>query len=140
MNILQSAHLATTSIMKTPLALSLLSAGAPAEVSDDYELLDINQIITGGREGIIAYRVSGDSMREEIRPGDYVFVDPQCEPKNGDTVVCRINNQNVIKIFQNGSAGLFLVPRNPEFVPLRPTPQDDVQILGVVLWHLGRDK
>jgi DNA polymerase V len=134
------SFIATKSKKKIPVALSSLSAGAPEEITDDYELLDVNDLITGGREGIVSYRVDGDSMREDIKHGDFVFVDPYCEPQTGDTIVSRINGKNNIKIYEKNNNGLFLVPKNKDYKPQKISKLDDFHILGVVLWHLGCDK
>jgi SOS-response transcriptional repressors (RecA-mediated autopeptidases) len=129
--------IATKSKSKIPLALTLLPAGEPSEMFDDYELLDLNDLITGGREGYIAYRVTGDSMLENIKPGYIVFVDPYCEPKHGDIIVSRINGKNCVKIFEKNTKGLYLVPANKIYKPVRVTKSDDFQILGVVKGHLA---
>lgn len=136
----EGSFIATKSKIKLPVALSVLSAGEPMEITDDFELLDVCELITGGREGIVVYRVDGDSMREDIKPGYYVFVDPYREPQVGDTVVSRVNGKNNIKIYERNHNGLFLVPKNKEFKPQKITKFDDFHILGVVLWHLGCDK
>lgn len=131
---------ATASKRKIPLAHSYLSAGEPEEVFDDYEMLDINEYITGGKEGIISYSVTGDSMREDIRPGDIVFADPYRQPEAGDIVVSRVNGKNNVKIYKPCHNGLFLVPKNKCYKPRKITSVDDFHILGVVVAHLGIHK
>lgn len=126
---------------KIPLSLSLLSAGDGFEISDDYEFIDIGEMITGGRPGTTrAYLVTGDSMLEHIRPGDIVFVDTMAEPRNGDTVVSCVNGQNNVKIFWRDGPDLYLVPRNGKHRPRQITAADSFHILGVVTYHLGKDR
>ena len=129
--------LAVKSRRKIPFAFSPLAAGDPLEIFEDYELLDINDLITSGREGFIAYRVTGDSMLEYIKPGYIVFVDPYCEPQCGDVIVSRVNEKNCVKIFQKNREGLYLISANKEYKPRRVTKMDDFQILGVVKGHLA---
>ncbi len=121
-----------------PLAHSLLSAGPAIEICDDgYALLDVNFLITGGREGYIAFIVTGDSMRDDILPGYIVFVDTLAEPKNGDTIAVNINGQNCIKIFERTDYKLRLVPKNCDY-PVREVKASDLlHILGVVRRHLA---
>lgn len=128
--------LATKSKKLVPLAYSLLSAGDAAEVSDDYELLDINEMITKGREGFIAYPITGDSMIAGIQPGSVVFVDPYCEPKNGDIVACCVNGRNNVKIFKRTSTHLYLVSANKKYSPKEVTARDSFHVLGVVRGNL----
>lgn len=130
-------YISTNSNRKMPLSSSLLSAGEPSEIYDDYEQLDINEYITGGREGFVAYRVTGDSMLEYIKPGYIVFVDPYCETKQGDVIVSRVNGKNCVKIFDRKKNDLYLVSANKAYAPRRVTKKDDFQILGVVKGHLA---
>ena len=122
-----------------PLALSLLSAGVGYEVSEDWEPLDINALITGNREGFIAFIVDGTSMVPSIRAGDLVFVDTWAIPKNGDTIVSNVNGQNNVKVFEDGNRGLFLVPKNGDFPERKITERDAFRIVGVVRAHLAFD-
>lgn len=129
--------LATKSAKQMPIALSYIAAGEASEIFEDYEMLDINEMVTRGREGFIAYRVTGDSMLEYIKPGYMVFVDPYCEPKVGDIIVSRINGKNCVKIFQKTRKGLYLVSANKNYPPKEVKRTDDFQILGVVKGHLA---
>jgi SOS-response transcriptional repressor LexA len=132
-----SRVLAQHSKKRIPLAHSLLSAGEAAEISDDYQLLDVCELITNGREGFIAYEVTGDSMVSDILPGYIVFVDPFCEPRNGDIVASSVNGRNCIKIFNRKPNGLFLVSANTKYKPHEIRPSDNFFILGVVKAHLA---
>lgn len=134
---LHTRNLKPRSSRSIPLALSLLSAGETAEITDDHELLDINELITGGRDGFVAFVVTGESMVDAIRPGYIVFVDTYAEPRNGDIVVSNVNGLNNVKTFENGRRGLFLVPKNNQFPVRQITHQDQFCILGVVKAHLG---
>lgn len=121
-----------------PLAYSLLSAGPAVEVCDEgYALLDVNALICGGRDGFLAFVVTGDSMAEDIRPGYIVFIDTCCVPRNGDIVAVNVNGQNCIKIFEQRPNRLYLVPRNAEYPTTEIQPSDSLHILGVVRAHLA---
>lgn len=126
----------TTSARKMPLALSMLSAGPLVEMSEDHELLDINELITGGRDGFAAYIVTGESMVDEIRPGQMIFVDTWAEPVNKDIVVSCVNGLINVKIFQRRSRNLYLVPKNPTYATQAVKHTDDFHILGVVKGHM----
>lgn len=132
-----SRVLAQHSQKRIPLAHSLLSAGDAAEISEDYQLLDVCELITGGREGFVAYEVTGDSMVADIMPGYIVFVDPFCEPRNGDIVASCVNGRNNVKIFERKPSGLFLVSANKKYQPFEVKPSDNFFILGVVKAHLA---
>lgn len=128
----------THSSTTIPLALSLLSAGAGFEVSEDFEPLDINFLITSGRDGFVAFILDGTSMLPQIQTGDLVFVDTWAVPKNGDTIVSNVNGCNSVKILETGR-GLYLVPQNGEFPTREIVPTDNFHIVGVVRAHLAFD-
>ena len=122
-----------------PLAQSLLSAGEAFEISEDYDLLDVNFAITKGRDGFIAFPVTGESMLPHIRNGDIVFVDTWAVPRNGDTVVANVNGQNNIKVFQQTHCELYLVPKNGDYRTRQIKDTDTLYIVGVVRAHLAFD-
>jgi SOS-response transcriptional repressor LexA len=130
--------MAHTNSRKIPLANTYLPAGQAVEPSDDgYALLDLNFLITSGREDYLAFVVTGDSMSDEIRPGYIVIIDPIKAPINGDLVVACINGRNCIKMFYLEPPKLFLVSNNPEHVPIEVHQSDSLDILGVVKAHLA---
>lgn len=120
-----------------PLAYSLLSAGPAVEIDEGYTLLDLNYLVTGGRDGCVAFIVTGDSMRDDILPGYIVFIDIHKQPRNGDAVVVNLNGQNCIKIFEYQTTRLHLVPKNSDYPTREVTPADSFHVLGVVKGHLA---
>lgn len=132
-----SRSVSASSKRRIPLALSLLSAGSAIEIAEDFDLLDINEMITKGRDGFIAFVVTGDSMVPDIRPGYIVFVDSWSEPQNGDIVVSCVNDRINVKKFLRRPGELFLVPSNGRHHAHRIRAEDDFKIVGVVRGHLA---
>lgn len=120
-----------------PIGTFNIVAGIAAESTDDYELLDVNEYITKGKEGFVTYRVTGDSMLEYIKAGYIVFADPYEQPKSGDIIATCLNGRINIKIFQRRSNGLFLVSANKKYKPCEVTETDNFHVLGVVKGHLA---
>lgn len=121
-----------------PLAHSLLTAGPAVQLdAEGFVSLDINALVCGGKEGCLAFIVTGDSMRDEILPGFVVFVDPEREVRSGDTVAVSINNETCIKVFQREQQRLYLVPRNGEYATREIKRTDDLHMIGVVVGHLS---
>lgn len=129
--------LAVNSQRKIPLAQSFISAGPAVEIGDDYALLDVNEHITRGREGFVAFVVTGDSMVDHIHPDNLVFVDTNVEARNGDIVAADVNGLTCIKIFRHSMRGLYLVSKNADYQPRQITAKDSFHILGVVRGHLA---
>jgi SOS-response transcriptional repressor LexA len=129
--------MASSSSKPIPLAYSLLSAGPAVEIDDGYALLDVNKLISGGREGCVAFVVTGESMREDILPGYIVFVDTNKEARSGDTVVVSINGEICVKILKHEQQRLYLVPKNGSYPVREVQPSDSFHILGVANGHLA---
>lgn len=129
--------LVTHSKAKIPTALSFISAGPAVEIGEDFHMLDVNELITRGREGFIAFEVTGDSMVGHIHPGNLVFVDTWAEPRNGDVVASNINGATCVKYFHRSDRGLYLVSANRSYSPREITRRDAFSILGVVRGHLA---
>ena len=126
-------RVATKARKGVPLALSKISAGPSTEIMTEHSQLDINALVTGGREGFVAYEVTGDSMADQIPPGSIIFVDTWVEPRHGDVIASSVNGLVNVKIFQQTQNGrLYLVPANEKYAPREITNQDSFQILGVV--------
>lgn len=130
-------RLDTHSKRTMPIAASLIAAGPAVEIGEDYKLLDLNELITKGREGFLAFEVTGNSMVDHIHPGNLVFVDTWVDPKNGDVVASSVNGLTCIKILKVSGANLFLVSANKSYQPRQITANDNFHVLGVVKGHLS---
>jgi SOS-response transcriptional repressor LexA len=80
----------------------------PTQIEYD-GLLDIGELVTGGRDGCVSYRIDGESVTDDIRVGDLVTVDPTAEIENGSLVLQIKNGRNTV---QKSSLGLRLVTKN----------------------------
>jgi DNA polymerase V len=130
-------QLLATSSQRIPLALTPIQAGPAAEVGEDYCLLDVNAYITKGREGFVAFEITGDSDVPYICPGYIAFVDTWTEPRHGHIVVAVINGLTCVKKFEHTSRRLRLVSRNEQYQPREITVGDQFHIVGVVAGHLA---
>ena len=120
----------------TPLALSSLSAGRGAEIAGDYDDLDVNELITKGKDYFVAYPITGDSMVPTIPSGSVVFVDPMALPQSGQPVVCRLNGLYSVKYFRRSGPRLYLVPANGDYETREVFERDDFEVMGVVKANL----
>jgi SOS-response transcriptional repressor LexA len=80
-------------------------------------------------------KIHGDSMnRAGIDNGDMVIVDIEREPKNGNIVVARVDDECTIKRYYKTDHTITLSPdsRNPEHQPMIFTKSNKIVIHGVV--------
>lgn len=90
--------------------------------------LDVTNLITGGREGIALFIITGGSEIDEIKCGYIAFVDPFQSPKKGDKILWQSDGENYVRHFNSRQTGLYLVGGK--------APKIDSRIKGVVIGHL----
>lgn len=93
------------------------------------------------------YLVNGDCMisdearrlEKNIAPGDYVAVDIRSRPQAGDVVVAWWPDEEklVVKRYRVEKESIVLYPANPSHPNLVLRAEDDVFIIGRVIWRGG---
>lgn len=131
------ARVSTTAERTIPMTYSHIAAGPATDVGEDYFPLDVNRFITGGREGFVAWRVTGDSQAPFIPNGSIIFVDTYAEARSGNLIAANVNGLVCVKRFEHTPTKLRLVSHNESYAPRDITPRDAFQILGVVKAHLA---
>lgn len=112
--------------------LGWTSAGLPIEqLTLDYDTVSVPKTMV--KKETFALRVKGNSMIEEnIEDGDIVIIERRSSAENGESVVVRINNQEVtMKKFYIEKQGIRLQPANKTMQPIIIT-NDQIEILGIV--------
>ena len=98
-------------------------------------------------ENIQVYLVNGDCMisneaqriQKNIAPGDYVAVDRSRKPQVGDVVVAWWPEEEkmVVKRYKIEGKDIVLYPVNPAHPNLVLAREEDVYLLGTVVWRGG---
>lgn len=68
----------------------------------------------------------------ELSEGDLLVIDKALEAKDGDIAVCFLNGEFTVKRLSVRDDGVYLVPANAEFKPIRITEENDFLVWGVV--------
>lgn len=99
--------------------LGTIAAGEPIEAVVENESLSIPEEIKG-RYDCYALRVRGDSMIEDgIFDGDFVVIERDYYPQNGDMVVALINNESAtLKRYYREKDRVRLQPANSTMKPI----------------------
>lgn len=109
----------------------LITAGAPIEAVQDNETFAVPaKLVVDGANSYVL-KVKGRSMIEDgILDGDYVVVERNPSPKNGDVVVALLDNAYAtLKRFYREPSRIRLQPANHEMDPIYVK---DVIVQGVV--------
>lgn len=96
---------------------------------------------------VVVYRVNGDCMistearvlEKNIVHGDHVAIDTRRKPRTGETVVAwwPADQKLVVKRYRVEREGIVLYPLAATAPVLVLPHEDDVNILGVVIWREG---
>ena len=107
-----------------------ITAGAPIEAVEEKETMAVPADIVAD-ENAYVLKVKGESMIEEgIFSGDYVVVERNHSPRNGDVVVALLNNAYAtLKKFYRETNRIRLQPANST---MKPIYCKDVAIQGIV--------
>lgn len=108
-----------------------IAAGSPilAEQNiDEYYPMPAELV---GDGDLYMLQVVGESMREAgILPGDWVVVRSQQTADNGDFVAALLDNEATVKEFHKDSSGVWLLPHNEAFSPIKG---EEATIMGKVV-------
>ena len=102
-----------------PLA-GLITAGAPIEAIEEHGETVAVPAELAGDENCYVLRVKGDSMIDDgIHDGDYVIVERNFYPKNGDVVVALLDNAYAtLKRYYREKNRIRLQPANKNYNPI----------------------
>jgi len=111
--------------------LGLITAGVPIEAVENKETMAIPASFVTNPENSYVLRVKGQSMIDEgIWDGDYVIVERNYSPRNGDVVVALLDNAYAtLKKFYREKDRIRLQPAN---VTMKPIYSKNPLIQGIV--------
>ena len=118
-----------TDILHTQIALS---CGQAREVPAELCNVNLNELLTGHRYGVLVAEAEGDSMEGKIETGDHVVIDQNIQAKTGDCIIAAVGEDYTIKVFTQKDDGLYLVANNGKYTPRKITSDDNFDIIGVV--------
>jgi repressor LexA len=119
-----------TSAIQLPLA-GLITAGAPIEAIEQTDMMAVPAALVMDGMNSYVLKVKGQSMIEDgILDGDFVIVERNPSPRNGDVVVALLDNAYAtLKRFYREPNRIRLQPANSTMDPIYVR---DVSIQGVV--------
>ena len=66
--------------------------------------------------------------------GDLLVIDRSIEPKNGKIAVCCIDGEFTVKRLKVVEDGVFLIPENPKYQPIKVTEENELIVWGIVTY------
>lgn len=116
--------------IELPLA-GLITAGEPIEAVEEKESIAVPADFVSDKANSFVLKVKGESMIEDgILSGDYVIIERNPSPRNGDVVVALLNNAYAtLKKFYREANRIRLQPANSK---MKPIYSRDPLIQGIV--------
>ncbi len=113
-----------------------ISAGFPSPADDFKELrISIDQEVVRNEEATFYARVSGESMQGAgLDDGDLLVIDRSMEPQHDKIAVCYIDGEFTVKRLKVAADGVFLIPENPKYQPIKVTEENELIIWGIVTY------
>jgi DNA polymerase V len=73
-----------------------------------------------------------------VDDGDLLVIDKSLEYQNGALAVCYINGEFTLKYIKKEKDGLYLVPANSDYQPIRVKEDDEFTIWGIVAYFVKK--
>lgn len=123
-------ELVDTELTAIPL-LGWTAAGQPIELQQDYDTVAVPTHMV--KKETFALRVKGNSMiNENIEDGDIVIIERKASAENGESVVVRVNDNEVtMKKLYIEQGCIRLQPANDDMQPIIIT-NEQIEIIGIV--------
>lgn len=125
----------TRPVMPTP-----VSAGFPSPALDFVDVsIDLNKHLIEHPTATFYGRVQGESMKDAgINDGDLLIIDKSIEPTDGKIAVCYLDGEFTLKRIKINKTGLWLVPENEKYKPIRVEEVNNFSIWGIVTYIIKK--
>lgn len=113
-----------------------VSAGFPSPATDFTENnIDLNKELCKNPLSTFYIKVKGNSMiNAGINDKDILIVDKSLEPKNNKIAVCFIDGEFTVKRIHVEKEGVYLMPENENYQPIKVTDENELVIWGIVTY------
>ena len=114
--------------------ISFISAGFPSP-AEDFTALSISldkHLIQNAAATFMAYANGNSMVRIGIYHGDLLIIDRSLNARDGDVIIALLYGEFLIKQVSIVNRVLFLVPKNPQYLPVKITSEMEFEVWGVV--------
>lgn len=128
-----------------PFADEGIQAGFPNPAQDYIEsFLDLNEALVRNPAYTFYGRVRGNSLIDaNVEEGDIIIIDKSERVAEGDMVVAFIDGDFTLKFIRfdpTDKNTVWLVAANPDYPPLKVTPENEFIVWGVVTYTIKKRK
>ncbi len=114
--------------------ISFISAGFPSPAEDFIELsISLDKHLIQNRVSTFMAYANGNSMiRVGIHHGDILIIDRSLRARDSDVIIALLYGEFTVKQVSIIDDILFLVPKNPQYLPVKITSEMEFEVWGVV--------
>lgn len=126
----------TENPLELPFAQSGIKAGFPSPAIDfEDEKMSLDKFLVKNHQATFYAKADGDSMMGAgISNGDIMIIDRSLEPKENKIAVCCIDGEFTVKRIKIEKNGLYLIPENKDFKPIKITESNQFIVWGIVTY------
>ena len=123
-----------------PFITSGIKAGFPSPAADfDETKISLDNVLVKNREATFYAKASGTSMiGAGIDDGDIMVIDRSLEAQNNKIAVCFIDGEFTVKRIKIEKDGVFLMPENSNYQPIKVTDENELVIWGIVTYVIKK--
>ncbi|MFA5068647.1 MAG: transcriptional repressor LexA [Candidatus Omnitrophota bacterium] len=120
--------------------LGSIQAGFPSPAEEELQdVVSIDEYLVSNPNATFLVNVRGDSMIEAgIHQGDLVLIQKGLDPKDGDIVIARVDNEWTLKYFKQKAKKVYLQAANQKYPTI--IPKHELIIAGVVIANIRKYK
>lgn len=126
----------TSETIKRPIVNEDIAAGFPSPADDFKEVrISLDKEFIKNKNATFYARVRGNSMIDaNIEDGDLLVIDRSIETRNGKIAVCMIDGEFTIKRLKVSKNGVYLMPENNNYKPIKVAEESELIIWGIVTY------
>lgn len=113
-----------------------IKAGFPSPAADfENDKISLDKVLVKNLEATFYAKASGNSMTGAgIDNGDIMVIDRSLEPTDNKIAVCCIDSEFTVKRISIKDDGLYLVPENDTYQPIKITEDNQFIVWGIVTY------
>ncbi len=122
--------------------IPFISAGFPSPAEDYREnSISLDRYIIQNPASTFMASANGNSMeRVGIYHGDILIIDRSLSARDGDVIIALINGEFTVKQISIINHLLFLIPKNPQYSPVKITSEMGFEVWGVVAFSIRKHR
>ena len=126
----------TENASELPFIKGGIKAGFPSPAIDfEDEKMSLDKFLVKNPQATFYARADGDSMTGAgIDNGDIMIIDRSLSPKENKIAVCCIDGEFTVKRIKIEKDGLYLIPENKDFEPIKITESNQLIVWGIVTY------